>query len=242
MSKLGLRVAGGLLTLSAVGIGSIVAASGANAWDPAVWDKVAYCESTNRWDINTGNGYYGGLQFSHSTWAAFGGQTYAPEANGATKDQQIAIARRVLSVQGPGAWPACSVKAGLTKDNGGADRNALPSGTAAAPAPTTVTTKTATATPAPAASEVVSYKQLVKINGVMGPLTIAEMQRWTGAKTDGIWGRQTSKSLQVKVGAKVTGVRDRQTTVKLQSLVGTKPDGIWGRQTTTGLQKFLNAR
>jgi len=91
-----------------------------------VWDKVAKCESGNRWHINTGNGYYGGLQFSSSTWKAFGGRKYASQAHKATKAEQIAIARRVLAGQGPGAWPTCSRRAGLTKKNGKADKKAVP--------------------------------------------------------------------------------------------------------------------
>jgi hypothetical protein len=71
------------------------------------WTGVARCESGGNWSINTGNGYYGGLQFSPSTWAAFGGLAYAPRADLATKAQQIAVAERVLVVQGPGAWPTC---------------------------------------------------------------------------------------------------------------------------------------
>src|SRR3712207_9572032 len=62
-----------------------------------VWDRVAKCESGNRWHINTGNGYYGGLQFSSSTWKGFGGRKYASQAHRATKAEQIAIARRVLA-------------------------------------------------------------------------------------------------------------------------------------------------
>jgi murein DD-endopeptidase MepM/ murein hydrolase activator NlpD len=93
----------------------LVAAGGANAASVDTWDKVAQCESTGNWSINTGNGFYGGLQFTQSTWAAFGGTEYAPRADLATKDQQIAIAEKVLAGQGPGAWPVCSVKAGLTK-------------------------------------------------------------------------------------------------------------------------------
>jgi resuscitation-promoting factor RpfA len=92
-----------------------------------VWDKVAKCESGNRWSINTGNGYYGGLQFSSSTWKAFGGRKYGSQANKASKAEQIAIARRVLAGQGPGAWPTCSRRAGLTKANGKADKKAVPS-------------------------------------------------------------------------------------------------------------------
>ena len=91
-----------------------------------MWDKVAKCESGNRWHISTGNGYYGGLQFSSGTWRAFGGRKYASQAHKATKAEQIAIARRVLAGQGPGAWPTCSRRAGLTKANGKADKKAVP--------------------------------------------------------------------------------------------------------------------
>ncbi|MBN3929103.1 transglycosylase family protein [Streptomyces verrucosisporus] len=93
----------------------LVTAGGASAASVDTWDKVAQCESTGNWSINTGNGFYGGLQFTQSTWAAFGGTEYAPRADLATKDQQIAVAEKVLAGQGPGAWPVCSVKAGLTK-------------------------------------------------------------------------------------------------------------------------------
>jgi multidrug efflux pump subunit AcrA (membrane-fusion protein) len=71
------------------------------------WDAVAECESGGNWSINTGNGYYGGLQFSSSTWLAFGGGVYAPRADLAAKAQQIAIAEKVLAEQGRGAWPIC---------------------------------------------------------------------------------------------------------------------------------------
>jgi len=91
-----------------------------------VWDRVAACESTGNWKINTGNGYYGGLQFSSRTWLGFGGAKYASRANYATKPEQIAIARRVLATQGPGAWPTCSRRAGLTKSNGKASKTATP--------------------------------------------------------------------------------------------------------------------
>lgn len=98
----------------------------AQAAPKTVWDKVAKCESGNRWQINTGNGYYGGLQFSPRTWKGFGGRKYGSQANKATKAEQIAIARRVLAVQGPRAWPTCSRKAGLTKANGKASKTATP--------------------------------------------------------------------------------------------------------------------
>ncbi|MFE5584386.1 transglycosylase family protein [Kitasatospora sp. NPDC056531] len=125
--------------IAAIGVASVgltipcLTTGTANAAPVATWDKVAQCESSGNWSINTGNGFYGGLQFTSSTWAAFGGTAYAPEANQATKDQQIAIAEKVLASQGPGAWPVCSVQAGLTK--GGAPAAVDTSaGTAAKPA------------------------------------------------------------------------------------------------------------
>ena len=71
------------------------------------WDAVADCESGGNWSINTGNGYYGGLQFSASTWAGHGGTAYAPRADLATREEQIAVAEAVLASQGAGAWPTC---------------------------------------------------------------------------------------------------------------------------------------
>lgn len=85
----------------------------AQAAPQSAWDRLAFCESSGNWHINTGNGYHGGLQFTLQTWVAFGGTSFAPRADLATKSQQIAIAERVLNVQGPGAWPHCSVVAGL---------------------------------------------------------------------------------------------------------------------------------
>ncbi|MEV3987756.1 transglycosylase family protein [Streptomyces sp. NPDC049837] len=106
------------LTVTASGAGMalpLIGAGQAHAASVDVWEKVAACESTNNWKINSGNGFYGGLQFTQSTWEAYGGTRYAPRADLATKDQQIAIAEKVLKGQGPRAWPTCSVKAGLTR-------------------------------------------------------------------------------------------------------------------------------
>lgn len=80
------------------------------AGDGSVWDSLARCESGGNWAINTGNGYYGGLQFSYSTWLGYGGAAYAPTANLASREQQIAIAEKVQAGQGWGAWPACTAK------------------------------------------------------------------------------------------------------------------------------------
>ncbi|OLZ74185.1 peptidase [Streptomyces sp. IMTB 2501] len=106
------------LTVTAGGAGlaiPLVAAGTADAADASTWNKVAACESSGNWSINTDNGYYGGLQFTQSTWEAYGGTRYAPRADLATRDQQIAVAEKVLDGQGPGAWPVCSVRAGLTR-------------------------------------------------------------------------------------------------------------------------------
>jgi nucleoid-associated protein YgaU len=84
----------------------------------ATWDKVAACESGGNWSTNTGNGYYGGLQFSQRTWQAYGGASYAVRADLATKGEQIAVAEAVLHGQGPGAWPVCSVRAHLSSGGG----------------------------------------------------------------------------------------------------------------------------
>jgi resuscitation-promoting factor RpfA len=85
----------------------LMAASSASAASVETWDKVAQCESGGNWSINTGNGYYGGLQFSSGTWNAYGGGKYAPTANQASRSQQIAVAEKVLAGQGIGAWPVC---------------------------------------------------------------------------------------------------------------------------------------
>ncbi|AKM79943.1 TPA: hypothetical protein DDX46_01285 [Candidatus Saccharibacteria bacterium] len=79
----------------------------------STWDQIAQCESGGNWAINTGNGYQGGLQFSPSTWTGHGGGAYAPSANQATREQQIAVAEKVLASQGYGAWPSCTSKLGL---------------------------------------------------------------------------------------------------------------------------------
>ncbi|MFE6619597.1 transglycosylase family protein [Streptomyces sp. NPDC057740] len=85
----------------------LMAAGSASAATASEWDAVAQCESGGNWSINTGNGYYGGLQFSASTWAAYGGTAYASTADQASKGQQIEIAEKVLASQGKGAWPNC---------------------------------------------------------------------------------------------------------------------------------------
>ncbi|MFJ3893164.1 MULTISPECIES: transglycosylase family protein [unclassified Streptomyces] len=109
-----------LAGVTGVAIAAPLMASGsASAATASEWDAVAQCESGGNWSINTGNGYYGGIQFSASTWAAYGGTAYASTANLATKAQQIAIGEKVLAAQGKGAWPTCGTGLSSATYSGG---------------------------------------------------------------------------------------------------------------------------
>jgi len=143
------RLAGIGVAGAATILGGVATANTARAG--SVWDAVAACESGGNWAINTGNGFYGGLQFTHSTWVGYGGGAFASNANLASRDQQIAIAQKVLAGQGPGAWPVCSVKAGLTRASGGASTVAAAPVAApvAAPQVSRSTTRTAPKAVAP---------------------------------------------------------------------------------------------
>jgi len=142
MSTARIRPARTLAKLAAVatlGLAPLLAVSPADAASDSSWDRLAACESGGDWGINTGNGYYGGLQFSQSTWEGFDGTQYASRADLASRSQQIATAEKVLDVQGWGAWPACTAELGYgaadaagspapADDGGTAD--AAPSGSA----------------------------------------------------------------------------------------------------------------
>lgn len=95
------------VTGAVIGGGTLGLAAQAHAATDAEWDVVARCESSGNWSINTGNGYHGGLQFAPGTWTGHGGGEFAPAANLATREEQIAVAERVLATQGKGAWPVC---------------------------------------------------------------------------------------------------------------------------------------
>ncbi|KGN34367.1 hypothetical protein N802_13585 [Knoellia sinensis KCTC 19936] len=213
--------------LVGVALTSVAAVGGATALSqPAqaagtVWDRVAQCESGGNWSINTGNGYYGGLQFSFATWKGFGGQRYAYTANRATKAQQIAIAQKVLKVQGPGAWPVCSKRAGLTRANGAAVN--------------------AGATSSPATSRAAAPGKLV-VDGKFGPLTRRATERWIGGSVNGRLSTSDYRRLERKVGGSVNGSFSRIDVRRLQALVGSKQDGLWGPKTTAALQRYLNRR
>ncbi|MFJ8433051.1 transglycosylase family protein [Kitasatospora sp. NPDC094019] len=185
-TRLSGRTRRAIAALGVAGIGLTVpclTAGTASAASVATWDKVAQCESTGNWSINTGNGFYGGLQFTNSTWAEFGGTSFAARADLASKDQQIAIAEKVLAVQGPGAWPVCSVQAGLTK--GGA-----------APAVDTSATAAPTAkTPAPAAkpAEKPADRQQAAKPANPAPAASDAAQRPTGGQDWQKWHRQAGQ-------------------------------------------------
>jgi hypothetical protein len=198
----------------------------------SVWDAVAACESGGNWAISTGNGYYGGLQFSSSTWNAYGGTQYASTANRASKSAQIATAQRVLAAQGPGAWPVCSRRAGLTRANGGASNPVVAR-------PTTVsrsTTRTSVAVSSSRAGK-------LAVDGVMGPMTIRSIQRWVGTTADGAFGPISKTALQRKVGATPDGAIGRLTIRALQTRIGAANDGAQylNPSTVRQLQAYLNS-
>ncbi len=126
-SSTGTKIARLTLAGAIAGAPAAVAAP-AQAASDATWDKLAECESGGNWHINTGNGFYGGLQFTASTWDAFGGEKYANNAHRASREQQILIAERVQDAQGWNAWPTCSDKLGLS----GADHQPVAASTRSA--------------------------------------------------------------------------------------------------------------
>jgi hypothetical protein len=222
------RVTGVAVAGVATVAGGMVTATSAQA--STVWDRVAACESGGNWSINTGNGFYGGLQFSDRTWDAFGGERYAPTANRATKAQQITVAQRVLSAQGPGAWPTCGARAGLTRANGGA----VNAGSTA----TTASRSTTRKAPVSAARA-----GALVVDGIRGPKTTAAIERWVGGSVDGSLSRADVKALQRKVGAAPDGVMGPKTIRALQTTIGARKNGAHSldRATVRALQSYLNS-
>jgi hypothetical protein len=221
------RLAGVAVVGAATIAGGLATASSASA--ATVWDRVAACESGGNWSINTGNGYYGGLQFSDRTWDGFGGERYASSAHRATKAQQITIAKKVLAAQGPGAWPTCGARAGLTRANGGA----AGTGSTATPRASRSTVRKA--------PKAVSHGKLV-VDGIRGPKTNAAIERWVGGSVNGSISRSDIKALQRKVGASADGVVGPKTIRALQVKIGAKKNGSRSldRATVKTLQAYLN--
>ena len=108
--KLVRTLTGAMFAGGVAAAGVSLATPAANAAPASAWDQVAQCESGGNWQINTGNGYYGGLQFSLATWRANGGVGMPHQAS---REQQIAVAERVQAAQGWGAWPACTARLGI---------------------------------------------------------------------------------------------------------------------------------
>ena len=138
-------------TAAALAIGGVAAATmsmpAANAVDGATWDALAQCESGGNWSINTGNGFYGGLQFTQQSWNGVG-MSGSPAT--ATRAQQIEAGERLLAIQGWGAWPACSAKLGLYGKTGAAPTYTEPTTTVAAQSQTQQTYTAPAAQVAPA--------------------------------------------------------------------------------------------
>ena len=103
----------GLATVPLVAAIPMLTASPASADQAGPWDRLASCESGGNWGINTGNGYYGGLQFADGTWDGYGGERFASRADLASKSEQIIVAARLLENSGWGPWPSCSSRMGL---------------------------------------------------------------------------------------------------------------------------------
>ena len=165
--------------------GMAAGAPQAQAAGGGVWDRVAACESGGNWKTSTGNGYHGGLQFSKSSWRAAGGTRYASMPHHATKAQQIAVAKNLLRSQGPGAWPVCSRKAGLTRANGMSGGGSV------------------------AASR--STKRVAKkhtSNHVgLSRAEVRKLQRKVGARVDGIVGPETVRKTERYLGLRITHKR-----------------------------------
>ena len=228
------RLAGVAVAGATAAVGSVATAGNASA--ETVWDRVAACESGGNWSINTGNGFYGGLQFTASTWRAFGGGQYAPLAHQASKSQQIAVAKKTLQGQGPGAWPVCSVRAGLTTANGLAA-----GGGSAAPAQQAPAQRSSQRSSAPAQSSGSgSSAGSLAVDGIRGPRTNAALERWVGGSVNSHFDTADKKALQAKLGVAQDGIVGPITTSALQRLVGADVDGIWGPQTTRMTQSYLN--
>jgi len=242
-------------TLAAVAVAGVLGAAPARAAD-TVWDRVAQCESGGNWAINTGNGYYGGLQFSAGTWSHYGGLAYAPRADLAPRILQIEVAKRVLTVQGPGAWPTCGARAGLTVENGLAvptfvRLDAAPPATATIPGARAGavggnggsaggsggSTGSGSGSTAPAPSGPVLP---LAVDGELGPNTTMAIELWVHGTVDGSLSASDVMLLQGVLGVSQDGVIGPVTTRALQGLVGATQDGVWGPETTRDLQAYLN--
>jgi hypothetical protein len=233
------------ITVASVVTFGIILGAGSAAHASSGWNGVAACESGGNWSTNTGNGYYGGLQFSHATWIAYGGGAYAPNANGASKSAQIAVAQRVLAAQGPGAWPVCGRVAGITRSSGGGPIHPARAVTPAAPRSVRALPRTAARQPTDGDDKLgtsQAVRQQLVVDGIVGPLTTEATQRWVGVSQDGVWGARTTAALQHQIGAAGSGILDATTIHSLQVFLQVSPDGAshLNYRTSVALQRYLN--
>ncbi len=215
--KVWTRVLGVMAVGSATIAASVIAAAPAQA-DGAVWERVAQCESGGNWRISTGNGFSGGLQFTTSSWRAAGGARYAPTAGQASRSAQIAVAQNLLRMQGPGAWPVCSRRAGLTHANGmsAGVSNAAASMSPKAKAKVKVRAKAKVVSP----KKVQSTASLRSLKGYASRAQVRTLQTWVGVARDGKWGPITTRAVQKKLGLRASGAIDAATVRKVEQLLG----------------------
>lgn len=143
-------------TLATTGLGLLAVLGTAGAAQADQWDNVAQCESSGDWSINTGNGYYGGLQFSQSTWEAYGGLDYAPRADLASPSAQKAVAEKTLDGQGWGAWGCADARGSQAEDTTDNYKEQAPekdsSESSSAPAQSSDSSQSRSSEPAPKSS------------------------------------------------------------------------------------------
>lgn len=218
------RVLGVMAAGSATIAASVISSSPAQA-DGSVWDRVAQCESGGSWSINTGNGFYGGLQFTQGSWRAAGGTRYAAKPHHASRAAQITVAQNLLRMQGPGAWPVCSRRAGLTRANG-LSASFAAVGTASA-------SKPVQATPS-----------LRGLKGYASRAAVRDLQTWAGTARDGKWGPATTRAVQKKLGLRASGNIDAATVRQIERLLAVRPSGrdYLNKPTMNRLMAYTAAR
>ena len=188
----------------------------------SVWDRVAACESGGNWHISTGNGFYGGLQFTNQTWAGFGGPrvrlTRGPRHAGVP---QIAVAQKVLASQGPGAWPRLQRQGR--------------SGHAATAARSPSVSRSTTRSPIKAHGTNAAYHGgRLAVDGVMGPNTTRALQRWIGTSADGVFGPRRLAPCSTRSACTLTARSACQhASAPCQTRIGTSHDGALATSTPT---------
>ena len=265
LSRSAVAVAGGAVVAS-----GMIAATTTSASAATGWDEVAACESGGDWSINTGNGHYGGLQFSDRTWDAYGGEQYASTADQATKSQQIAIGERVLEGQGAGAWPNCGGPLSGGADTSGApaaeEQEEAPEQEQQAPEPRESDQQANRSTERESTepqgdwscdgdgiadncdengftkeTEKKQEQPKQESQGETGSQATGDLSVAGTLEVDGKMGPETVTALQDWLGVEQTGEMDEETTLALQAWAKTSQDGVIGENTVAGLQHEIGA-